>query len=131
MRQHRTGVIGYSPMQSGLLTDRFTAGRMKTLASDDWRRRSAEFQPPRIDRNLALRDALRPIAERHGTNVSSVAVAWTLAWPGVTAAIVGARSPAQVDDWIGAGSMALTATDLSEIAQAIERTGAGTGPRSP
>jgi aryl-alcohol dehydrogenase-like predicted oxidoreductase len=125
---HRTGVIGYSPMQSGILTDRFSAERVASLAADDWRRRSAEFQTPRLERNIALRDALRPIAARHRTTVSAVAIAWTLAWPGVTGAIVGARSPEQVDGWIDAAALRLTDEDLDEIAGALERTGAGRGP---
>src|SRR5881398_2067259 len=102
-------------MQSGLLTDNFDANRVARLAPDDWRRRSPEFQLPNLRRNLALRDALRPIAERHGTTVSAIAVAWTLAWPGVTGAIVGARSPEQVDGWIGAAALALTPADREEI----------------
>jgi aryl-alcohol dehydrogenase-like predicted oxidoreductase len=57
---HGTGVIVYSPMQSGLLTDRFSAERMKAMSADDWRRRAPDFNPPRLGRNLALRDALRP-----------------------------------------------------------------------
>jgi aryl-alcohol dehydrogenase-like predicted oxidoreductase len=129
--EHGTGVIAYSPMQSGLLTDRFDAARVAGLAPDDWRRRSAEFRPPRLDRNLALRDALRPIARRHGTTASAVAVAWTLAWPGVTGAIVGARSARQVEGWIGAAALRLSTEDLDEIAAAIERTGAGAGPVKP
>ena len=123
--EHGTGVIIYSPMQSGLLTEKWTADRVKTLAADDWRRRSVEFQSPNLERNLALRDALTPIAKRHGTTIAAIAVAWTLAWRGVTGAIVGARSPEQVDGWIGAASIALTGADLDEIAQAIDRTGAG------
>jgi len=126
--QHGTGVIVYSPMQSGLLTEKWTVDRVKTLAPDDWRRRSPEFQSPNLEKNLALRDALTPIAERHGTTIGAIAVAWTLAWRGVTGAIVGARSPEQVDGWIGAASIELTGADLDEIAQAIERTGAGVGP---
>ncbi len=128
---HKTGVICYSPMQSGLLTDRFSAERVARMANDDWRRRSPEFNSPNLERNLALRDALKPIAQRHGTSVSSVAIAWVLSWPGVTAAIVGARSPEQVDGWIGAANLALTPADLDEIAHAIKRTGAGTGPSTP
>jgi aryl-alcohol dehydrogenase-like predicted oxidoreductase len=128
---HRTGVICYSPMHSGLLTDSFTADRVAALAEDDWRRRAADFQPPRLRRNLRLRDALRTIANRHGTSVSAVAIAWTLAWPGVTGAIVGARTPKQVDGWIGAASIALTDLDLDEIASAIRRTRAGAGPARP
>jgi aryl-alcohol dehydrogenase-like predicted oxidoreductase len=128
---HKTGVIGYSPLQSGLLTDRFSEKRVESMAEDDWRRRSPDFKPPRLGRNLALRDALRPVAERHGTTVSAVAIAWTLAWPGVSGAIVGARSPEQVDGWIGAATLELTLEDLDEIARAIGRSGAGAGPALP
>ncbi len=128
---HQTGIICYSPMQSGLLTDTFSSERLAKMAKDDWRRRSPEFNSPNLERNLALRDALRPIAKRHGTSVSSVAVAWTLSWPGVTAAIVGARSPQQVEGWIGAANLTLTRNDLDEIAGAIKRTGAGSGPSTP
>ena len=128
---HRTGVICYSPMQSGLLTDTFSAERLSRMADDDWRRRSPEFNSPNLQHNLALRDALQPIAKRHGTSVSSVAVAWTLSWPGVTAAIVGARSPQQINGWIDAGNLTLTRGDLDEIAVAIKRTGAGSGPSTP
>jgi aryl-alcohol dehydrogenase-like predicted oxidoreductase len=77
---------------------------------------------------VALRDALRPIAKRHGTSVSSVAIAWVLAVPGVTGAIVGARSAEQVDGWIGAADLQLTAAELDEIGASIQFTGAGAGP---
>jgi aryl-alcohol dehydrogenase-like predicted oxidoreductase len=118
-------------MQSGLLTDRFSAESVAHLAEDDWRRHSPEFNPPNLERNLALLDALRPIAQRHGTSTSSVAIAWILSWPGVTAAIVGARSPEQVDGWIDAANLELTQADLAEIATAIKRSGAGDGPFMP
>jgi aryl-alcohol dehydrogenase-like predicted oxidoreductase len=130
-RANRTGVIVYSPMQSGILTDSFSTERVKKMAPDDWRSRSANFQTPNLERNIALRDALIPIARRHNTTASSVAIAWTLAWPGVTGAIVGARSAAQVDGWIGAATLELTAEDLDDIALAIERIGAGSGPTRP
>ncbi len=129
--EHATGVIVYSPMKSGLLTERWSEERVRQLAPDDWRRRSPDFQPPEIGRNLALRDALRPVAVRHGTTVAAVAVAWTLAWTGVTGAIVGARSPEQVDDWIGAAALSLASEDIEEIARAIALTGAGSGPVHP
>jgi len=128
---HGAGVIVYSPMQSGLLTDSFTAERVAAFAEDDWRRNSPEFQPPRLESNLALRDALAPVAKKHGVSVAAVSVAWTLAWPGITAAIVGARSPRQVDGWLAAAKLTLDAEDLAAIAAAIERTGAGAGPTSP
>src|SRR5207244_13189085 len=63
---HGTGVICYSPMQSGLLTDGFTAERVAALAPDDWRRRSPQFQQPNLGRHPVLRDAVRPDAQDHG-----------------------------------------------------------------
>ncbi|OYX75836.1 MAG: aldo/keto reductase [Rhizobiales bacterium 32-66-11] len=128
---HDTGVIVYSPMQSGLLSGRFTAARAAALPKDDWRSRNAEYTGQNLARNLKLADALKPIAEAHTTSVAAVAVAWTLAWPSVTGAIVGARSPAQVDGWLDAARLELTAADLEAIAAAIAATGAGTGPVRP
>jgi aryl-alcohol dehydrogenase-like predicted oxidoreductase len=128
---HRTGMIVYSPMQSGILTDTFSLDRVKKMADDDWRKRSPNFQTPWLEKNIALRDALKSIALRHNTSVSAVAVAWTLTWPGVTGAIVGARSPAQVDGWIDAAKLTLTSGDLDEIAATIERLGVGSGPTRP
>jgi aryl-alcohol dehydrogenase-like predicted oxidoreductase len=128
---HGTGVICYSPMQSGILTDAFNTARVDAFAPDDWRRRSPEFQPPALERNLALRDALRPIARRHNTSVSAISIAWVLAWPGVSGAIVGARSPEQADGWLPAASVKLDTQDLDDIARAIESSGAGTGISRP
>jgi aryl-alcohol dehydrogenase-like predicted oxidoreductase len=130
-KAHGTGVIAYSPMQSGLLTDRFSEERVAALAADDWRRNNPEYQPPKLQANLALRDALLPSAARHGVSTGAVAIAWTLAWPGMTGAIVGARSPEQVDGWIAAASLTLDSADLDVIAAALARTGAGAGPTRP
>lgn len=127
-RAHNTGVIVYSPLQSGLLSGAFTADRV--LAADDWRSGSADFTTG-LPANLALVDALRPIAARHGVSVAEIALAWATAWPGITGAIVGARNPAQIDGWIGARNLVLAQADLDEIATAITTTGAGTGPARP
>jgi aryl-alcohol dehydrogenase-like predicted oxidoreductase len=128
---HGTGVIVYSPMASGILTDSFSRERVEAMGKNDWRRRSASHTEPELSRNLALRDALRPIAARHGTTVSAVAVAWVLTWPGVSGAIVGARTPAQVDGWLPAGSLTLSPQDLDEIAATAERLQVGTAPVRP
>jgi aryl-alcohol dehydrogenase-like predicted oxidoreductase len=127
---HGTGVIVYSPMQSGLLTGAFSRERAENLPDNDWRRSHPDFTT-RLDANLAVAGALRPVAGRHGVPVPSVAVAWALAWPGVTGAIVGARGPGQVDGWLPAASLRLTDADLGEIAEAITRAGAGEGPARP
>jgi aryl-alcohol dehydrogenase-like predicted oxidoreductase len=129
--EHGTGVICYSPMKNGILTDSFGSARVAAMAEEDWRRSAPNFREPALSRNLSLRDALRPIAERHRATVASVAVAWTLTWPGVSGAIVGARAPEQVDGWIGAADLELSAADLDEIAAAVASTGAGSGPADP
>jgi aryl-alcohol dehydrogenase-like predicted oxidoreductase len=129
--EHDAGAIVYSPMASGLLTGAFTAARAARLEPDDWRADHPDFTEPALPGNLALAQALRPVAERHGVTPAAVAVAWTLAFPGVTGAIVGARSPHQVDGWLPAASLKLKDDDLSDIAAAIRATGAGTGPASP
>ncbi len=128
---HGTGVIVYSPMASGILTDSFSRERVEAMSEEDWRRHSEGHTEPQLTRNLALRDALRPIAARYDTTVSAVAVAWTLAWPGVSGAIVGARSAPQVDGWLPSGTLALSPEDLGEIAAAVERLGVGSEPVRP
>ena len=130
-RAHETGVIVYSPMQAGLLTGAFSEARAKALPKDDWRSRNEEFTGDKLKRNLELAATMAKVAERHGTTTPSVAVAWVLAWPGVTGAIVGARAPEQIDGWIEAASLSLSEADLKEIAATITATGAGNGPALP
>lgn len=127
---HGTGVIVYSPMQAGLLSGSFSRERLETLDPTDWRRRDDDFTV-NLDRNLALADALRPIADKHGVPVAAVAIAWTLAWPGVSAAIVGARRADQVEGWAAAADLVLDDADLDVVASAIASTGAGSGPSRP
>lgn len=127
-REHDTGVIVYSPMQAGLLTGAFTAERSAALPKDDWRSRSDDFTGDGLARNLRVADALRPIAEKHGVSQAAAAVAWTLAWPGVTGAIVGARNAKQVEGWVAAGSLTLDSEDIAAVGKAIADSGAGEGP---
>jgi len=61
----------------------------------------------------------------------ALAVAWTLAFPAVSGAIVGARRATQVDDWIAAPTVRLGEEELTRLAELITRTGAGSGPVSP
>ncbi len=68
---------------------------------------------------------------RHGVTISAVAVAWTLTWPEVTAAIVGARKAAQIDDWILTASLLRAPQDLDGIGYAVASTGVGGGPVGP
>ncbi len=122
-REHEAGVIVYSPMASGLLTGAFTAARAAGLEPGDWRAGHPDFTEPALSANLALARALRPVATRHGVTPAAVAVAWTLAFPGVTGAIVGARNPGQVDGWLPAATLELKEDDLSEIGAAVRAAG--------
>ena len=130
-QEHHTGVIVYSPMQAGLLSGAFSKERAASLPANDWRARDGEFTGAKLERNLQVAAAIQTIAERYGVSPASVAVAWTLAWPGVTAAIVGARSPAQVDGWLDAARLRLKPSEMDEIGAVIERSGAGYGPAKP
>ncbi len=124
--EHGVGVIVYSPMGSGLLTGAFDRERIAGLDANDWRRDSPAFREPAVGQNLDLVDRLRPLAEQLGATLPELAVAWTLAQTGVTAAIVGARLPRHVDGWIHASELELPPEVLSEIDEAIAASGAGT-----
>jgi aryl-alcohol dehydrogenase-like predicted oxidoreductase len=117
---HGAGVIVYSPLGSGILTSTFSAERAARLPPNDWRRKASSFQEPALSQNLAVRAGLVPIAERHGCDVSAIALSWVLRWPGVTGAIVGARRPEQVDGWLRTQHVKLSAADLSEISRLLD-----------
>ncbi len=114
---HHIGVIVYSPMASGLLSGAMTRERIERMPPDDWRRRSSAYREPDLTRNLAVADVLRQIGARYEASAGEVAIAWTLRHPAVTGAIVGARSPGQVDGWIGAAALRLTDAEVAEINQ--------------
>ncbi|HEX2118302.1 MAG TPA: aldo/keto reductase [Acidimicrobiales bacterium] len=128
---HGTGVIVYSPMRSGLLTGRYTRERAESLPEDDWRSSHPDFQEPGLTTNLAVVDRLQTIAGELGCTLPELAVAWALAWPAVQGAIVGARRPSQLEDWIGAGAIELDDDRLDDIAAVLDEMGAGAGPTRP
>jgi aryl-alcohol dehydrogenase-like predicted oxidoreductase len=128
---HGTGVIVYSPMRSGLLTGRYTRQRAESLPDDDWRAGHPDFQEPGLTANLTLVERLGAIAGELGCTLPELAVAWALSWPAVDGAIVGARRPSQLDDWVGAGAVDLDDARLDQIAALLDETGAGSGPNRP
>ena len=109
------GVINYSPMVSGLLTGKMTADRVANFPQDDWRRRAPEFNEPRLSRNLRLVELLGEIGKPHNVEPGVVAVAWTLHHPAITAAIVGGRSPQQVEGLAPALHFRLTGDEYQRI----------------
>jgi len=118
-RELGIGVIVYSPMASGLLTGAMTAARAAALPADDWRRKNAEFQEPKLSANLALAAKLAEVGARHGLSAGQVAAAWTLRHPAVTGAILGARSAKQVDGIFGAPDFRLSDAEIAEIEKAL------------
>ena len=109
------GVIVYSPMQKGLLTGKFTRERVENLPQDDHRHEDPRFQEPELSANLKLVEGLRSIAEKSGRTVAQLAIAWVLQHPEVTAAIVGARHPSQIEETIAAGELMLSKEDIAAI----------------
>ncbi len=114
-QQEDIGVLVYSPMYSGLLTGKMTRERIANFPHDDWRGGDAEFQEPRLSRNLALQDVLIDIANKHDTSAAAVSVAWTLHHPAVTAAIVGARNPRQIEGSIAGATLQLDDEDYTTL----------------
>ena len=112
---HNVGIIAYSPMGSGMLTGTMSRERVENLPEDDWRRRSPQFQEPLLTRNLKLADKLKEIAARHNRSAGETALAWVLANPVVTGAIVGVRNAEQVNGVIGAMEFRLNPGEIAEI----------------
>jgi len=116
---HGIGVVPYSPMQSGLLTGKMTRERIASLPEGDWRRSNRFYQEPMLTRALALVDQLRAIGAHHGRTPGEVAIAWTLRHPAITATIVGARNPGQIDELAGALTFRLGADEVDELDAAL------------
>lgn len=103
------GVVAYSPMASGLLTGTWSAARLASLADDDWRKaKNPLFQEPAFGRNVRFAESLRGIARPSGVSPGAIALAWVLANPAVTGAIVGARRRGQLPELIGASTIRLS-----------------------
>ena len=113
--REKIGVIAYSPMSSGLLTGIMTRERIASLPPTDWRRRSPEFQEPKLTENLSRVERVRAVANRLDRSPAEVALAWVLQNPTVTGAIVGARNARQADGVFRAASIQLTASDIAEM----------------
>ena len=114
-REHGIGVIAYSPMASGMLTGAMTRERAATLPENDWRKHDPRFNEPQLSRNLELVERLETVAEHHDTTPGAVAIAWTLGNPAIDGAIVGFRSPDQVDPLLDAANLELSEEDITTI----------------
>ncbi len=119
--KHQIGVVAYSPMQKGILTDKFSRAFVNGLPADDHRTRDPNFQEPKLTQHLDLVAGLQRIASQHGRSVAEIAIAWVLRRPEVTSAIVGARRPSQIEETVRASGWKLTETELAEIEALLAR----------
>ena len=120
--RHGLGVIVWSPLGGGLLTGKHTKASSpsdsrfgKVAEGDIWEMmRRALF----TDRNFEIVNKVGDVAEGLGTSHAAVAVAWTLAQPGVTSAIIGPRTVEQLEDNLAAGALELDGDTLKDLDRA-------------
>ncbi len=112
------GVIPYSPMRSGLLSGRFDRSR---LHPTDWRAKNPAFNEPQLSENLNMVQELGQIAQEYGKTVGQLAVAWVLAQPGISSAIVGARKVEQVEENVKAANWSMENDVLRAIQRVLEQ----------
>jgi methylglyoxal reductase len=113
-RAHEVGLLAYSPLEQGLLTG--TVGGARTFPKGDERARRGLFSAAnRLRVNAALERSVQPIAEHLGATLAQVVIAWTIAQPGITCALVGARTPLQARENALGGELELTREQLDSI----------------
>ncbi len=129
-REDGIGVIPYNPIAGGLLTGKHargapTAGTRFTLgtAADNYQDRYWH------DREFDTVDALSQLAERAGVDLVTLSVAWVLAHPAVTAPIIGASSPGQLDASLAAAGYRIEPDLKRELDEVTHGYRMGDAPR--
>ncbi|MER5682886.1 aldo/keto reductase [Streptomyces sp. NPDC002205] len=125
-RELGIGITAYGVLSRGLISGHFTSDRK--LAANDFRGISPRFQGENLDRNLALVEALRKIAEAKGATVAQIAIAWVAAQGQDIVPLVGARRRERLSEALGAETVTLTEADLTVIEQAVP-AGSAAGAR--
>ncbi|MHB0997848.1 MAG: aldo/keto reductase [Armatimonadota bacterium] len=110
-------ILAYSPLALGLLTGKIDPDRV--FPSDDFRSGNPRFSAESRLKVAAMMDEIRPVAEARGLTIAQLVIAWTIAQPGITFALCGARNPAQAIENAGAGDVTLSAEELAIINDAI------------
>ena len=118
---NNVAVLAYSPLHHGLLTGKISADR--TFNEGDLRRDLPRFKPDGLKLANAMLNAFKPIADRHGISIVQLVIAWTVAQPGLTHALVGARSAVQAVENARAGDVELSADDLAEMDRIVSTSG--------
>jgi aryl-alcohol dehydrogenase-like predicted oxidoreductase len=119
-REDGIGLLVYSPLAQGLLTGKVRADRR--FRPGEGRAERNEFQLENRRRvNELLDRVVAPVAERLGATLGQVALAWVAAQPGVTAALVSARTPDQARENAAAGDLKLEPEEIRRIGEAFAR----------
>ena len=116
-------VLAYSPLAQGLLTGKVVADR--ELSKGDLRSEDPRFGLENRKQVLAFLEELRPIADAHAATFAQLAISWTLAQPGLTHALVGARNPQQAEENATSADIVLANEELTVIAAALARLDIG------
>jgi aryl-alcohol dehydrogenase-like predicted oxidoreductase len=119
------GITAYGVLSRGLISGHW---RNNTAASGDFRTHNPRFQGENAEKNLALVEALRIIANVKGFSVAQIAIAWVAAQGNDIVPLIGARRRGQLDEALGALDVTLTPADLAAIEQAVPK-GAAAGER--
>lgn len=127
-RELGIGVTAYGVLSRGLISGHWSK---TALQGPDFRAYSPRFQGANLDRNLALVEALRIVAEARDTSVAQVAVAWVLARGDDIVPLVGARQRHRLNEALGALEMSLTDEDLAAIERAVPRDAAAGSRYAP
>jgi aryl-alcohol dehydrogenase-like predicted oxidoreductase len=126
-RELGIGVTAYGVLSRGLISGYW---RKEQTGTGDFRAFSPRFQDDNIDRNLALVEALRTVADHKGVSVAQIAIAWVAAQGDDIVPLVGARRRDRLAEALGALDVTLTAQDLAAIERAVPK-GAAAGDRYP
>jgi myo-inositol catabolism protein IolS len=112
-QEHAIGIMTYSSLAQGLLTGLLRAET--EFPAGDQRPTTVLFHPDHYGRCLEAVGQLRPIAARYRKTVAQVALNWLVGRPGVSAALVGARTVGEIEENSGAVGWTLAAEDLAEV----------------
>lgn len=112
-------IVSYWPLMKGLLAGKIR--RDHVFDPQDKRLSYPIFQPPQWDRAQNLLDDLEEIANSLQLTIAQLVVAWTLAQPGITATLCGAKRPWQIAETLVAMRTTLSPIDLARINMAIAK----------
>lgn len=126
-RELGIAVTAYGVLSRGLISGHWQKDAAK---GGDFRAMSPRFQEGNVERNLALVEALRRIAEAKGVTVAQIAIAWVAAQGHDIVPLVGARRRDRLAEALGAQAVRLDADDMSAIESAVPK-GAAAGARYP